>query len=331
MASFNLFIVVLSIPLLLFTLFGNFFVVTVIISKCKKLRSVNTCLISHLAWSDLFFALTTFMEVILVYYNIPYSSFQFVANALVSSYFLAALAVERYYAILKPFVHMKRANKSLSRKVIIAVWIVVGILSAPGFIIESMMNSYAAYRQGNNVTVNTTTDTLDLLETMNTVYIFVLLACGLILPGAVMIFCYSRVIYHVWFNAEENKTTNAALFKSRRKLTKLFIIVTITFIVTWTPTFGRPIVKQFANKESTNNYQLVSMFLALIGSAANPVIYSFRCPRFRQEAVKMLSCCGCKRKGRRVNGRNGNRVFVVSDHSKTEVQHSTTRRTCEES
>ena len=39
--------------------------------------------------------------------------FQFVQNALTLIYFLVALAVERYFAILKPFVHMKRASKSL--------------------------------------------------------------------------------------------------------------------------------------------------------------------------------------------------------------------------
>ena len=40
------------------------------------------------------------------------------------------------------------------------------------------------------------------LETRNTVYIFVRLAFGLVLPSAVMIFSYSRAIYHVWFNTE---------------------------------------------------------------------------------------------------------------------------------
>jgi len=126
-----------------------------------------------------------------------------------------------------------------------------------------------------------------------------------------MIFCYSRVIYHVWFNTE-NKATNRAVFKSRRKLTKLFVTLTITFLLTWTPTFGRPIVERFGTDgENATKYQLFSMLLAQLGSAANPVIYSFRCPRFRQEVAKLLTCCCCKRK----RLRNGNDFFVRNSFS----------------
>ena len=57
---------------------------------------------------------------------------------------------------------------------------------------------------------------------------FFLLAICLVIPSTVFIYCYSHVIYHVWFNAEENKATNTALLKSRRKPTKLFIILTVT-------------------------------------------------------------------------------------------------------
>ena len=157
---------------------------------------------------------------------------------------------------------------------------------------------------------NVTTEASGWFEIFSAIYIFVLLASGLVLPSAVIIFCYSRVIFHVWFNTED-RATNHAVFKSRRKLTKLFIILTITFLFTWTPTFGRPIVTRYGNGENATKYQLFSMLLALLGSAANPVIYSFRCPRFRQEVIKLLTCCSCKRK----RSRNGNNFFVTNSFS----------------
>ena len=80
----------------------------------EKQETVNTNLIFNLAWSDFVFAVLTVTEMLLVSNNIPISSFQFVQNALTSIYFLVALALERYFAILKPFVHMKRASKSLT-------------------------------------------------------------------------------------------------------------------------------------------------------------------------------------------------------------------------
>ena len=43
--------------------------------------------------------------------------------------------------------------------------------------------------------------------------------------------------------------------------------------------------------------ELFSMLLGLTGSAANPLIYSFRSPKFRQEVCKLLTCnCYCKKK-----------------------------------
>ena len=157
---------------------------------------------------------------------------------------------------------------------------------------------------------NVTTEASGWFEIFSAIYIFVLFASGLVLPSAVIIFCYFRVIFHVWFNTED-RATNHAVFKSRRKLTKLFIILTITFLFTWTPTFGRPIVTRYGNEENASKYQLFSMLLALLGSAANPVIYSFRCPRFRQEVIKLLTCCCSKRK----RSRNGNNFFVKNSFS----------------
>ena len=305
----------ISIPLLLFTVCGNF-LVFVVITKNKKLQNANTCLISNLATSDFGFGIVTFLDIIFIANSVRHSSFQFVANALASIYFLVSLAVERYFAILKPFVHLKRASTSLIWKVILAIWILVSILSAGGYVVDSQRPRYCCQSKTMNVTsslqhANETTETPAWFEIFSVTYIFVLLVFGLVLPSVVIIFCYSRVIYHVWFNTEGNRTTNNALFKSRRRLTKLFIILTITFLFTWTPTFGRPIVTRYGNEENATKYQFFSMLLALLGSTANPVIYSFRCPRFRQEVVKLLTCCCCKRK----RSRNGNNFFVTNSFS----------------
>ena len=309
----------ISIPLLLFTVFGNF-LVFVIIAKNKKLQNVNTYLISNLAWSDFGFGIVTFLDIIFISNSVAHSSFQFVMNALASIYFLVSLAVERYFAILKPFVHLKRARKSLMWKVTLAIWILVAILSAGGYVANTLGWQYCCQNTPMNATnssqlTNVTTEASGWFEIFSAIYIFVLPASGLVLPSAVIIFCYSRVIFHVWFNTED-RATNHAVFKSRRKLTKLFIILTITFLFTWTPTFGRPIVTRYGNEENASKYQLFSMLLALLGSAANPVIYSFRCPRFRQEVIKLLTCCWCKRK-REVNR---NRIFAAGSFSLKETK-----------
>ena len=81
----------------------------------------------------------------------------------------------------------------------------------------------------NNVTMTTEDSPPTDIETVHIAYAFFFtsnLSCYT--KYRQVIYCYSHVIYHVWFNAEENKATNTALLKSRRKLTKLFIILTVT-------------------------------------------------------------------------------------------------------
>ena len=144
----------LSIPLLVCTIFENF-LVGVVVNRNKKWQNVNTCLISNLAWSDFGFGIVTFLEILSVSqkFEIHMSSFQFVINGLASVYFLAALAVERYFAILKPFVHMKRARKSLMWKVLVVIWIAVGVLGTAGIILEGQALQSASRENGTtNVT-----------------------------------------------------------------------------------------------------------------------------------------------------------------------------------
>ena len=141
-----------------------------------------------------------------------------------------------------------------------------------------------------NTTTNKTRVSSASFETLSTFYSFVLFVFGYILPSAGIIFCYSRVIYYVWFSADASRATNAGLLKSRRKLTKLLILITVIFIMTWTLEYSK-------HEQDTLKFELFSMLLGLVGSTANPMIYSFRCPKFRQEVIKLFTF-GSKRKVR---------------------------------
>lgn len=191
------------------------------------------------------------------------------------------VAMERYFAILKSFVHLTKAVKSIMWELILAIWLLAGVLSAPGFLIATLRQKFI----WRNASRNTTVEIPRWIEILNTTYSFVIFTFGLILPSVTMIYCYTRIIYH----AEANKATNVALLQSRRKLTKLFILVTLIFLIAWTPTFTRLIVLQFVSINEAWKFEMISFLLGLAGSTANPVIYSLHYPRFRQEVVKTLT------------------------------------------
>ena len=287
--AFILVVSYIAIAVYICTVFGNILVI-VVIQKDKKLRnSPNTFFLLSLACSDFFFAIFIFLDIIILSNEVTIAYFEFFFNALASIYILVALAVERYFAILKPLVHMTRARKCLLVKVLLAIYAVAIVLSAPGYLI-----SYGRKKIDNNLpnTASNGTEVVPVwFQTLNRVYSFVLFIFGYILPCAGIIFCYSRVIYRAWFRTDSKRSTDHGLVKARRKLTKLFILVTVIFVLTWTPTFGRLIVTEYhEHNQNTLKFELFSMLLGLVGAAANPVIFSFRCPKFRREVVKLLTC-----------------------------------------
>lgn len=191
------------------------------------------------------------------------------------------VAMERYFAILKSFVHLTKAVKSIMWELILAIWLLAAVLSAPGFLIATLRQKFI----WRNASRNTTVEIPRWIEIFYTTYSFVIFTFGLILPSVTMIYCYTRIIYH----AEANKATNVVLLQSKRKLTKLFILVTLIFLIAWIPTFTRLIVLQFVSINEAWKFEMISFLLGLAGSTANPVIYSLRYPRFRQEVVKTLT------------------------------------------
>ena len=181
--------------------------------------------------------------------------------------------MERYFAILKPFVHMRRARKCLLRKVVLVIYSLAGVLSAPGYYFYT---ARTLLKHGwKNTTRNRTAVGPVWFVNLGIIYSFLLFVFGLVLPSAVTVFCYSRVIYHVWFNSNENRATNARLLKLRRKLTKLFILVTVVFVITWTPTFVRLLVTPFGvrKKETLKSCDLfISLFKISPGSCQTVIL-----------------------------------------------------------
>lgn len=274
----------ISLPFFLCNLIGNSLVV-IVVRRNKKMQCPNTYLLSYLAVGDLLFGFIAETNILLFVtgstfrLRVPYMFY-----TLVSILILTLLAIERYLAILKPFYHKANVTNSLVRKLIVAVLSFSAIVTAPGYYVFGAGNTSdfcgASSKSG---------------ETLAVGYAATVLVLSITIPGSVMILCYTRVILHVWFNTDENKATNNALLKSRWKLTKLFMAATAIFIVSWSMSFGRLSFSSFRCSEGFEVYEAVSTLLALLGSMANPIMYSFRCPRFRQAVKELLAHKCCKR------------------------------------
>ena len=275
-----------------FNVLGNSLALVVFHFKMKKeCKSPNTFFLEMLASTDLAFSAMLFADIMVISAKSRFSLLDEFLHALVSIYIYVALAVERYFAILKPFVHMRRASKSLCVKVLFIIYALAVVLSFPGYFLGPIR--YQFDTKWRNTTSNATLVVPEWLKTAGLVYTTVLSLCGFVFPSILILYCYSSIVYHVWFNVDVNKVTSTSIVKSRHKLTKLFILLTAIFFVTWIPTLVRLVTTPFGLR-SNLKLEMVSLFVCLIGSTANPVIFFVRCPKYRQEVKKLMTgCCRC--------------------------------------
>ena len=260
---------VLSVLALLGNFVGNVMVLT-LLRKVQSMQTNTNFLLGSLAASDLQFGVFVFVEIAL-YYELgegaaTYAfSFQISYRVYVSAFTLAAIAVERYYAILKPFVHRAKTSKKLMRRMCVVIWLLATALSVP----ESVL---AGWGRG-----------------VKERYAWLAYTVCVVVSGAIMTACYGRIVYRVWFRTQESKTTNAGVLKSRKNLTKLLVTVTLVFFACFCPLLGRSLVS--ANHRRL--YVMCSGTFALVGTSANPLLYTLHSARFRRALHELFGGARC--------------------------------------
>lgn len=105
-------------------------------------------------------------------------------------------------------------------------------------------------------------------------------------------------MYRLWFNQEPNADeTQKALLRSRKRVTKMVLAVSIIYGICWVPT----VVVYFLayvipNKESVHSLNhKITIALATFNSTINPIIYSFQSQQFRRNLLQVL-CCGWRKR-----------------------------------
>lgn len=112
-------------------------------------------------------------------------------------------------------------------------------------------------------------------------------------PVLIMGALYVKVIYTLWFRRQTNPTESAqlAVVKSRKKVTKMVLIVTVIYGLCWMPVLtlymlSYHLPNQFQYASIIHNAAVVFI---CINSSINPFIYSFKMRGFKAEIKKLFS------------------------------------------
>ena len=288
--------------ILLAEITGNLIVCSLIISN-KKLRTSFNYLLLNLAVSDLCCSVMGtlfFADQIRNYYlsdgNLTRPKVEGVIckvttiidlttkNCVLT---LAAISVDRFYAIVHPWRHRRAKNKRNIRILLAAVWIVALIASLPMMLLMAKTpNTF----QGTSVA-------LCLAFLINDhgfkVVAFVDLIAAYIIPMGIILRTSLAIIRHLWCHCSQrqSKETSQMLLKSRKRITRIVFSVIIAFNVfrlPWAILQGSLLIG--AVQEISDNTFVVMFILVLASASVNPILYSLQSRSFRNGVKRMFRC-----------------------------------------
>ena len=200
-------------------------------------------------------------------------------GSLVSVVSLIAVAFERYFAVLYPHDIKRRISKTKLKVIIPACWIFSFIWNLPLFLLvkydKDLDFCYQDWPPGWYINV----------------YSFGWLIFIGILPVTIMTGLYSRVVYQLWVKTSQAvDLPQSAVIKSRKRVTKMVLSVTVVCAVCWLPNLITYVLDGLDSHGDV--VHTTTVVLVTLNSAVNPIIYCFQSKKFRKyvKALLLLPC-----------------------------------------
>lgn len=272
----------------LFGLLGNAIVVLVLF-KYKRLKSMTDVYLLNLAVSDLLFV---FSLPFWGYYAADQWVFGLELCKMISwvylvgffggIFFIVLMSIDRYLAIVHAVFSLKARTVTYGVVTSVATWSVAIIASLPNLLFST------SYSERNHTSCRIKfASNATRWKVLSSLEINVL---GLVLPMAVMLFCYSKII----------RTLQQCKNEKKNKAIKMIMAVVVLFLGFWTPynvvLFLESLVEleilQDCALERHLDYALqATETLAFVHCCLNPIIYFFLGEKFRTYIVKLFKSC----------------------------------------
>ncbi|XP_020910878.1 allatostatin-A receptor-like [Exaiptasia diaphana] len=263
---------------------GNILVCLVVLLN-KPMRTPMNYLLVNLAISDMMLLVFLTMHFVF-HHSLDDISCKVVSvfawtGGYASSFFLVAIAVERFFAVTRPQDIQRRITITKVKIIALSCWLLALAWNSIGFKTRHF-NSQLGRCKG-KWRYNDARKAYKLLS-----FFFV----G-VLPVTIMFLLYSKVVYSLWFktNKSPDSCTQIAALKNRQKVTKIVLSVSLLYAVCWLPELFLFVLKTYKPGviQGTKSFAITVAILC-INSAANPLIYCFHSQRFRCHLQKLLKC-----------------------------------------
>ncbi|XP_027030859.1 substance-K receptor [Tachysurus fulvidraco] len=275
---------------------GNVTVIWIILAH-RRMRTVTNYFIVNLAFSDASMATfnTVFNFVYALhndwYFGLGYCKFQnFIPITAVFSsiYSMAAIAVDRYLAIIHPL--RSRLSSTTTKVVIGVIWAVAFLLAFP----QCFYSSTKVYSHRTVCMVEWPDDYGGKHQLSYQIAVIILIY---LLPLLVMLVTYSLVGQRLWGSKIPGEASDhyQNQIQAKRKVVKMMIVVVTTFAICWLPYHIYFILGSFKkdiyNQRYIQQVYLAIFWLAMSSTMYNPIIYCCLNQRFRSGFRRAFRWC----------------------------------------
>ncbi|KAK3707195.1 hypothetical protein QZH41_007172 [Actinostola sp. cb2023] len=249
------------------------------------MRTPTNSFVVSLALSDILTGLVIFCQYLIGFRNAAVINVVYAEVLICGAANLTAVTMDRYVAVTMPFSYHGLMTK-YSKMIIAMTWVI-------SFIIALLPLCWLG-----NITAS-----------YHKVYILMVVFLCIVVPYLFILFANIRIFGIVRKCVRSEKKTLIGISKndgdidktrsnsmrhvfSEAKIAKVFLVAAITFAVTWFPVLYYTVAAGLGHYQAIPSVLVqLSPFTIIIGSLANPIIYSFMKPDFKS-AVKNLICQG---------------------------------------
>ncbi|XP_068631005.1 opsin, ultraviolet-sensitive-like [Battus philenor] len=270
--------------------------------RCRTLRTPGNILVANLALSDFIMLAKTPIFI--------FNSFNFGPalgkpgcviygflgglTGTTSIATLTAIALDRYWAVVRPLEPLRALTAIRARVLAVGAWFYAALFS----VIPALDIGYGHYVPEGYLT----SCSFDYLtEEMGPRYfIFIFFCAAWLMPFCTISFCYTSILQVVICkrnittkNQEEKLSSRHVKEKAKRKaeikLARLVIVVIALFFISWTPYAIVALLGIFGKKHLiTPTASMIPALFCKTAACINPFIYIITHPKFRKELQKII-------------------------------------------
>ena len=196
-----------------------------------------------------------------------------------STFMHVVIAIERFYATRPQNLQLRKLSGRKLRRVIVCCWIFAVLTETPTLIVMT----YDKTRP---------TSCYENWDVFGKVYTSFTFVVDLVIPLILMAVLYTRTVIALWGAKGCCVNTAQRAIKSRKRVTKIAIIITVIHALSWLP----DVTVYFLTYHVPGSVEYGGLLYHAcvipvgLGTCLNPIVYHLQSARFRKQLRKLLGC-----------------------------------------